>query len=265
MCTRATAARMVHATRVRPPRASMGYARGVRLARVVGPLHRVRGLLASNVFVLDGGPGDRWVVDTGHPLERRTLLAGLRSAGFSPSELSGVLLTHRHSDHAGNAAYLRRTFGLPVLAHREDAAILDGRATQPPLRASSGDRIAWAFAQIENRTATRVPIDRALEDGDTVGSLEVHHVPGHTEGSIFFRHAGTRSLLSGDMLLAAVPPLTIVQRMCLPHPDYAVDLAQALDSLRRFHATGLEYDNLLAGHGRPILGGGRERAEELLG
>lgn len=218
----------------------------------------------SNVFVLDGGPGDRWVVDTGHPLERPTLLAGLRATGFAPRELSGVLLTHRHSDHAGNAAYLRRAFDLPVLAHRDDAAILEGQAKKAPLRARSGDRVAWAFAQIENRTTTRVPIDRALDDGETVGSLEVHHVPGHTEGSLFFRHAGTRSLLSGDMLLAAVPPLTIVQRMCLPHPDYAVDLGQALASLRRFHDKGFAYENLLAGHGRPILGDARLRAEELL-
>jgi glyoxylase-like metal-dependent hydrolase (beta-lactamase superfamily II) len=237
----------------------------VRLERVVGSLHRVRGMLVSNVFVLDGGPGDRWVVDTGHPLERPMLLAGLRATGFSPRELTGVLLTHRHSDHAGNAAYLRRAFGIPILAHREDAEVLDGRAAAPKLRARSGDRLAWAFAQIENRTTTRVPIDRALDDGDAIGSLEAHHVPGHTEGSVFYRHASTSSLLSGDALLAAVPPLTIVQRMCLPHPDYAVDLAQALASLRRFHAAGFAYENLLAGHGRPILGRARERAEALLG
>lgn len=90
----------------------------------------------SNVFVLDGGPGDR------------------------------------------------------VLAHREDAAVLEGRAEKPP------------------------------------GSSAAHHRPAH--------------------------------------PDFADDVARALASLGSFHAAGFPYENLLAGHGRPILGRARQRAEALL-
>ncbi len=236
----------------------------MRPLRVVGPLHRLRGLFVSNVFLLDGGPGDRWLVDTGHRLERAALLAGLRRTGFSPRQLCGVLLTHRHCDHAGNANFLRREFGIPVFAHARDADILAGRAPKPRLIPRSGNLLAWGFAQIENLTRTAVEIDRVLEGGQTVAGLEVHHAPGHTEGSILFRHAGTRSLLSGDALLAAVPPLTLEQRMCLPHPDYAVDYAEALASLRAFHLAGHAYENLLAGHGRPILGDARARAEALL-
>ncbi len=236
----------------------------MRLARVVGPLHRVRGLRISNVFVLDGGPGDRFVLDTGHPIERGTLLLGLRSLGFSPRDLTGVLLTHAHSDHAGNAAFLRARFGVPIFAHREDALVLEGAREAPRLESRTGDPFARLFCAIENRSRTRVRVDRALVGGESLGSLEVHHAPGHTRGSLLFRHAGTRSLLSGDTLLAAVPPLTIVQRMCLPHPDYATSLADALESLRRFLRTELPFDHLLAGHGRPIVGGARALAERLV-
>ncbi len=236
----------------------------MRPRRVTGPLLRVRGLFVSNVWVLDGGPGDRWIIDTGHPTERITLLAGLRRTGFSPRDFTGVLLTHRHSDHAGNAAFLRRAFGLRIHAHRADAEVLDGRAKAPRLVAKTRDPITRAFTVVENLTKTRVPIDRALDDRDVIGSLEVHHAPGHTAGSALYRHAGTSSLLSGDALLAAVPPLTIVQRMCLPPADYAEDLDVALDSLRRLHAGGVEYENLLSGHGRPILGGAKRAAERLL-
>ncbi len=237
----------------------------MRPTRALGPFSRLRGLVVSNVFVLDGGPGDRFVVDTGHRLERAMLLAGLRALPFGPRELTGVLLTHHHSDHAGNAAFLRATFGVPVLAHAADAAILGGRAVPPRLVSTSGDPLARAFAAIENLTTTRVEVDRELDQGDTIGSLEVHHAPGHTQGSLLFRHEGTLSLLSGDALLAAVPPLTITQRMCLPHPDYAVSLDQALASLRSFHQAGWRFENLLAGHGRPILGGAREQAARLIG
>lgn len=221
-------------------------------------------MLVSNVFVLDGGPGDRFVVDTGHRLERTALVAGLGRLPFVPSELTGVLLTHHHSDHAGNAAFLRERFGLRVYAHQHDAAILEARAEAPRLSARTGDPFARLFAAIENRSTTRVPVDHALEGGDTVGGLEVHHAPGHTEGSVLYRHPASASLLSGDALLAAVPPLTIEQRMCLPHPDYASSYEGALASLRRFLAEGWAFENLLAGHGRPILGGARERALELV-
>lgn len=241
------------------------YPPAMRPRHVVGPLHHLRGMLVSNVFLLDGGPGDRWLIDTGHRLERAALLAGLRGAGLAPSQLTGVLLTHRHSDHAGNAAYLRARFDVRIFAHARDAAALEGRESKPRLRPRSGDLLAWGFAQIENLTDTRVTVDHALQGGESVAGLEVHHAPGHTEGSVLYRHEGTKSLLSGDTLLAAVPPLTLEQRMCLPHPDYAVDLAQALESLRAFHRAGHAYDNLLAGHGRPILGDARARAEALLG
>ncbi len=236
----------------------------VRPARVLAPFYRLRAMVVSNVFVIDGGAGDRFIVDTGHRLERTALLAGLRGLPFSPREITGVLLTHHHSDHAGNAAYLRATFGIPVLAHAADAAVLAGSAPRPRLVARSGDRLARAFATIENLSTTRVPVDRELSHGDTIGSLEVHHAPGHTPGSLLFRHAHSASLLSGDALLAAVPPLTIRQRMCLPHPDYAASYAQAIDSMRAFCRAGWRFEHLLAGHGRPILGRAREQAVQLL-
>jgi glyoxylase-like metal-dependent hydrolase (beta-lactamase superfamily II) len=194
------------------------------------------------------------------------LLWELRRTGFRPSEITGVLLTHRHSDHAGNAAFLQRRFGMKVYAHREDAAVLDGTLPQPMLRGlRGGSPVAWAIAQFENvLPATRLRIDRALDDGDTVAGLEVHWMPGHTDGSVFYRHAPTKTILSGDMLLAAIPPLTLVQRMALPYPTFSRDLEQAFDSLRRFHREGPHYENLLAGHGRPVLGGAHEAATELL-
>lgn len=236
----------------------------MRPTHVTGPLHRVRAMIVSNVWVVDGGRGDRFIIDTGHRLERAVLLAGLRSAGFSPRDFTAVLLTHYHSDHAGNAAFLRSEFGIPVMAHESDAAVLEGTSAPTRLRATSPNPFVRLFCAIENRTATRVPVDRALRDGDTVSSLEVHHAPGHTLGSSLFRHASTRSLFSGDALLAAVPPLTLAQRMCLPYPDFSTSYEQALESLRRFFASEWTFDNLLSGHGDPILGDARAKAQRLL-
>jgi len=236
------------------------------MRHVVGSLHRLNRLTISNVFLIDGGPGDRWLVDSGHRLERWLILRELARAGLRPADLTGLLLTHRHSDHAGNARFFQERFGVPVHAHRADARILDGSTPRPPLRAGgTWHPVNHVFAAVENRwPAPTVRIERTLETGDTIGGVEVHHVPGHTEGSAFYRHEGTRSLFSGDMILTARPPLTLRPGLCFAYPGFTSDMAAARASLREFHAAAVPYDNLLAGHGRPLLGRARERVMELL-
>lgn len=223
----------------------------------------LRELRVSNVFLIDGGPGDRFLVDTGHWAERATLIVALRRRGLRPSDLTGVLLTHRHSDHAGNAAWLRRQ-GVKIFAHRADAEILEGTRPLPYMTRGEGSFVAGLLAQFENRWPARVPVDRALDEGDTVAGLEVHWVPGHTEGSVFYRHDSTRSLVSGDTLLTAIPPLVLRAGIALPYPTFTRDMARAHASIRAFHARALDYDHLLPGHGRPLRGEARRKIVEHL-
>lgn len=231
---------------------------------VVAHLKRFSSLRVSNVYLLDGGPGSRWLIDCGHPVERIQLLAELRASGLAPRDLTGVLLTHRHSDHAGNAGFLRKRYGLRICAHRADAEALDG--TSPNVTRASDDAtlLERAFVAVENRFPARTPVDRALDDGDEVAGLEVHWVPGHTEGSVFFRHDGARALFTGDTLLTALPPLTIAKGIATPYPSYTVDMARAHRSLDAFHAAGYPYEHILAGHGPPLVGGARARVVEHL-
>lgn len=225
---------------------------------VVPPFLRFQSLLVSNVYLLDGGKGDRWLVDCGHWTERWQLLAELRASGFSPRELTGVLLTHRHSDHAGNAEYLQREFGLKIYAHRADAEVLDGAKERYAL-ARRGAFYERALGLIENRWPARVRVDRALEHGESIASLEVHWIPGHTEGSVFFRHAKTGCLLTGDTLLTPRSPLHLVMDVVPPYPAYSMDLRQAWDAIDRFHQQGFAYEHVLAGHGTPLVGNARQR------
>lgn len=229
------------------------------------PIVHLREVRISNVFLLDGGRGDRFLVDTGHWSERATLVIALRRLGLRPSDLTGVLLTHRHSDHAGNARWLRERFGVRVYAHRADAEILDGTRPVPFMERGEGSFLAGVLAKFENRWPARVPVDRALDEGDTVAGLEVHWVPGHTEGSVFYRHDRTRSLLTGDTLLTAIPPLVLRSGIALPYPTFTRDMQQAHDSIRAFHQRAIDYDHLLPGHGRPMMNDARRRIVEHLG
>jgi len=231
---------------------------------VVGEFRHLHHVRVSNVYLLDGGRGDRWLVDCGHWSERATLLWELGRAGVWPGDLSGVLLTHRHSDHAGNARFLQRYFGAKVYAHRDDADILAGRVPREWMTRKGGAHVARFLAEFENRWPARVVCDHALDGGESVGSLEVHHVPGHTEGSVFYRHGGTRALLSGDTLLTARPPLVIRKGLSLPYITFSTDLRLAIESLRAFHRSGVDYEHLLPGHGRPLVGAAKRAALALL-
>ena len=146
-----------------------------------------------NFVYLVGDTGTRraWLVDPAWDAEG--LLRKVEDAGF---KLAGVLLTHWHPDHAGGdlyglqvegAARVRERAGVPVLAHRDEAA--------------------W----LARSAGLREP-DVTFFDSDQVLELDAVrarclHAPGHTGGSTCFLvwEEGAppdrpRTLLSGDVL-----------------------------------------------------------------
>jgi hydroxyacylglutathione hydrolase len=107
--------------------------------------------------------------------------------------LEKVLLTHGHLDHAGGAAQLARSHGVPIEGpHEDDRFLLEGLAEQ-------GTRYGFSGSEACEPT-------RWLKDGDMVrfGAVElgVRHCPGHTPGHVVFFHAGAKLALVGDVLFA---------------------------------------------------------------
>jgi glyoxylase-like metal-dependent hydrolase (beta-lactamase superfamily II) len=105
-----------------------------------------------------------------------------------------IVLTHAHGDHVGALDRLKRE--LPeaeVMISARDARLLAGdtslQADEPqfPIR---GD--------VPKKIATRP--DRLLQDGDRIGSLTVHAVPGHTPGMLAFLDTRSGALIAGDAL-----------------------------------------------------------------
>lgn len=141
------------------------------------------------------------IVDPGGDLPRIT--AAIAEVGLVPEK---ILLTHGHIDHAGAAAELKETLGVPIEGpHIADKFLLDG------LEAQGRDY------GIEARNLTP---DRWLAEGETVTvaghTFELFHCPGHSPGSIVFFNRRQRFALVGDVLFRGS-----IGRTDMPYGDHA--------------------------------------------
>jgi hydroxyacylglutathione hydrolase len=150
-----------------------------------------------------------------------------------------IVLTHTHFDHAGGAAAMGELTGAEILVHP-----LEGE------RISRGD-FSVALTRLfgsQMRPFKWSPVEEGslIETGST--SLMALHLPGHSEGSIGLWEEKTRSLIAGDTVFADGG----IGRYDLPSGNF--DLLR--DSLERI--SSLDVMNLYPGHGREVIGSGKE-------
>jgi len=131
------------------------------------------------------------LLDMGLKTSGKKVVAALRWIGSDTSDVTRLLLTHAHSDHAGGAAYVAEQTGLGVGVHAGDASYARaGKA--PPVMV--GTRLG-ALLSRSNRFAP-VPVDEELTDGQVLpvaGGLRVVHTPGHSPGHVSYLPRGLRS------------------------------------------------------------------------
>jgi glyoxylase-like metal-dependent hydrolase (beta-lactamase superfamily II) len=198
-----------------------------------------------------GGLGAPWggrsacaVIDPG--AAARTIIRELDKRRLYPAI---ILLTHGHFDHVGALPDVRAHYaalGAPpeIAIHRADAGYLGGGSL-------AAHRLCWkkVGANPDEIDALWKPMPeptRFLAEGDSIGSLVVMSLPGHTPGSVgFFAEADTDTaggavLFSGDCLFAGA-----AGRTDLPGGDPA----RMADSLRRLFALDGGV-NVCPGHGR---------------
>ena len=70
---------------------------------------------SSGNALLIAADGAAILVDAGLP--GRVVADALAEAGVAPEQLSGLLITHEHSDHVKGVGVLARRYGLPVYAN----------------------------------------------------------------------------------------------------------------------------------------------------
>ncbi len=71
---------------------------------------------AANTYLVEAEKG-LVLVDTGLPGSEKKILSTIDSIGRKPADVKLVLLTHRHLDHIGSAAALKRETDAVLASH----------------------------------------------------------------------------------------------------------------------------------------------------
>ena len=153
---------------------------------------RIEKIVTSGTFSLDGGTwevdnnvyliGDDSeviVIDPAH--DRAAIIDAIGSR-----KVSGVICTHGHDDHIGQAVVIAEMTGAPIHLHPDDLMLWE--VVHPGV----------------------VPTE--LSDGEIIEvaglSMQVLHTPGHSPGGVCLYIPALDSLISGDTLFQGGPGAT---------------------------------------------------------
>lgn len=219
--------------------------------QIVRGVHAIPGTQLSRVYLIEDA--ELTLIDAGMPWSAKPVFRYIERIGRRPSEISRILMTHSHPDHAGGAPRIRRVSGAQVVAHQHDTRQhRRGGRNLHRIGAPNALNAPLPFLR-------RTPVERLIADGDLIpvaSGVRIIHTPGHTPGSVCFLLQEKSLLFSGDTIFSDG---RFVSRS-LPFPGYAS--AQYRQSLERLAA--MSFDVLCGGHGVPLIGGASDMLRALL-
>ncbi len=204
-----------------------------------------------NGFMLRDDDGQVTLIDMGIGSSGRKVMAALESIGSGPSDVTRLMLTHCHPDHAGGAAYVSRETGRPLDVHADDAEYVR-TGTQPEVDQTS--RIGKLFRKLPDPKLENLTVGEELKDGQVVpfaGGIRVVHTPGHSPGHASYLHEESGVLITGDAIFNVLGMRWPPKFLC---SNYAMTQKTA-------HRLGeLEYSTAAFTHGPEL----RERPREAI-
>jgi glyoxylase-like metal-dependent hydrolase (beta-lactamase superfamily II) len=191
------------------------------------------------------------LVETGTAPSAPLVRDALARLGVGPADLTTIVVTHIHLDHAGGTGDLAGMFpGAQVVVHERGARHLaDPGRLMASARAVWGDELDQLFGTLAPTPAERI---RAVDQAGTIDlgggrRLDSHYAPGHARHHIALIDSVSGDLYVGDAAGVYIPE-TGDLRPLTPPPDF--DLDMALASLRTFAA--LRPTRLLFSHYGPV-------------
>lgn len=155
-------------------------------------------LVNSYAFIEEDGQVT--LVDAGMKSSPRKILAALSWIGAAPEQVTRIVMTHAHPDHAGGLSRLAEHTTAAVSAHQVDAPNL--RAGQAPPRDTS-TFVGRLFDRLPGGGFPPAEVAEEFADGqilEVAGGLQVIHTPGHSPGHVALLHLPTGVLITGDSI-----------------------------------------------------------------
>lgn len=175
----------------------------------VHTLHSAWGRFGLYSFFIDAE--EPALVDTGVTATVEATTEELQKIGRRIEDVRWILLTHGHIDHLGGAHALWEATGrkAKVVIHEADIDYLRSRRAHVEnylnLRAryiDNPDAEAEQSAMMDNAISGELEPHLVLRGGETLdlgnAEVRVHHVPGHTAGSVAYEIHGQRDVFVGD-------------------------------------------------------------------
>lgn len=209
---------------------------------------------AANTYLIEA-PKGLVLVDSGLPGSQKGILKAIAKLGRTPSDLKLVLLTHRHLDHIGSAAALKKQTGARLASHPFEKPYAAGTLViQAPNAWSVYGRIVRKLTTLEYYSLKLFRIikfqvahvDLAADEESVLDGTgldgSVVWTPGHTKGSItlFLNQPGVAFV--GDLLRS--------RRGRLVEPLLMESIPQTQASVKRIQDLGPEI--ICPGHGKPL-------------
>ena len=207
-----------------------------------------------NVFFVEDGP-HLTLIDTGYEHSEERILEAAQSLGKRPTDITNIVVTHCHPDHAGSLAALKEQTQAVTWMHRADAEVVRGNSPMGGAIPSPGllNQILYRiFIKSAPPHVPKAAIDHEIGDGDVLplgGGLRAVHTPGHSAGHLAFVLQREGGLLFAADACSNLPML-----------GYSIvyeDLAEGRRSLAKLAA--LDVSGICFGHGRPLKGTGVQR------
>jgi glyoxylase-like metal-dependent hydrolase (beta-lactamase superfamily II) len=211
--------------------------------------------VAENIYLIDTEEGSiprltaaylvnegrKALIDAGCPNSASTILKGIQRLGVDPKEVSYIIVTHIHLDHAGGAGTLVKEMPYAkVLVHPRGAKHL----TDPTKLISSAMQVLspeemerYGLMNPVNPENVEVVDDNAVIELSSQQRLKVVYTPGHAHHHLSLYEERNKGLFAGDAIGEYVAE---VEFLFVDTPAPSFDLTLALESIEKVKQLPLE-------------------------
>ncbi len=207
-----------------------------------------------NGFILRDDDGQVTLIDMGITRSGPKVMAALASIGSGPSDVTRLMLTHAHPDHAGGAKYVADATHQEFGIHEADAEYLrTGTGPQRDVTVPLGKLLAKLPAKFP-----AAPVGETFTDGQVVpfaGGIEVIHTPGHSPGHASYLHQSSGVLITGDAIFN-------VRGLRWPIKAFCTDFTMTTQTAHRL--AEVEYTTAAFTHGPHLSDRPREHIRRFL-